>query len=140
METKFSKFLTGFRKNHNTQYTLLRMIENWKTQLSKRNRIGAIIMDLSQEFDTLNHNLFVAKLKASGLVLNAVSFIKSCLTNRYERCKIGNSFSQQELNITRVPQRSIFGNEIVQYLQNYKRHEVDQIHSRKLLQSSTSYI
>ena len=47
METKFSKFLTGFPKNHNTQYTVLRMIENWKTQLSKRNRIGAIIMDLS---------------------------------------------------------------------------------------------
>ena len=32
------------------------------------------------------------------------------------------------------------GNEIVQYLQNYKRHEFDQGHSRKLLQSSTSYI
>ena len=32
------------------------------------------------------------------------------------------------------------GNEIVQYLQNYKRHEFDQDHSRKLLQSSTSYI
>ena len=30
-EAKFSKFLTGFRKNHNTQYALLRMIENWKT-------------------------------------------------------------------------------------------------------------
>ena len=32
------------------------------------------------------------------------------------------------------------GNEIVQYLQNYKRHEFDQGHSRKLLQSCTSYI
>ena len=36
METKFSKFLIGFRKNYNTQYAVLRMIENWKTQLSKR--------------------------------------------------------------------------------------------------------
>ena len=32
------------------------------------------------------------------------------------------------------------GNEIVQYLQNYKRLEFDQGHSKKLLQSSTSYI
>ena len=31
------------------------------------------------------------------------------------------------------------GNEIVQHLQNYKPHEFDQSHSRKLLQSSTSY-
>ena len=30
MATKFSNFLTGFRKNHNTQYALLRMIENSK--------------------------------------------------------------------------------------------------------------
>ena len=30
METKFSKFLTGFQKNHNTHYALQRMIENWK--------------------------------------------------------------------------------------------------------------
>ena len=32
------------------------------------------------------------------------------------------------------------GNEIVQYLQNYKCHKFDQGHSTKLLQSSTSYI
>ena len=62
METKFSKFLIGFRKNHNTQYTLLRMIENWKTQLIKRKKISVIIMDLSKAFDSLNRNL-VAKLK-----------------------------------------------------------------------------
>ena len=37
-------------------------------------------------------------------------------------------------------QRVLHGNEIVQYLQNYKRHEFDQGHSTKLLQSSTSYI
>ena len=29
---------------------------------------------------------------------------------------------------------------IVQYFQNYKRHEVDQDHSKKLLLGSTSYI
>ena len=34
----------------------------------------------------------------------------------------------------------LHGNEIVQYLQIYKRHEVDQGHSRKLLQGSTSYM
>ena len=28
MSDKFSKYLTGFRKNHNTQLVLLKMIEN----------------------------------------------------------------------------------------------------------------
>ena len=43
METKFSKLLTGFWKNRDTQSALLRMIENWKTQLNKRNKVGVII-------------------------------------------------------------------------------------------------
>ena len=94
METKFSKSLTGFRKNHNTQYALLRMIENWKTQLNKRKKFGVIIMDLSKASSTSNHNLFVAKRKAYGLHLNAASFIKSYLTNRYQRCKIEDSISE----------------------------------------------
>ena len=96
METKLSKFLTGFQKNQNTQYALLRIIGNWKTQLNKRKKIGVIIMDLSVTFNTLNHNLLVAKRKVYSLNLNVASFINSCLTNRYQRCKIGDSLSEWE--------------------------------------------
>ena len=91
METKFFKFFTGFRRNHNTQYTLLRMKENWKRQLNKRKKIGVIIMDLSKTFDTLNHNLLVSKLRAYGINLNATSFKKSYPPNRCQRFKIGDS-------------------------------------------------
>ena len=51
MEIKFSKFLTCFRKIHNTQYALLKMIEKWKTQSNKRKETGVINMDLSKAFD-----------------------------------------------------------------------------------------
>ena len=88
---------------------LLRTIENWKTQLNKRNKIGVITMEFSKAFDTLNHNLIVAKLKSYGLDLNAVSFIKSYLTNRYQRCKTGDSFSEWERIIARAPKGSILG-------------------------------
>ena len=62
MIDKFSKYLTGFRKNHNTQHALLNMIENWKSNLNKGNIlfplfIGAIFMDLSKAFNTLDHSL-----------------------------------------------------------------------------------
>ena len=33
MKNKFSPYLCGFRKNHNVQYSLLKMIESWKKQL-----------------------------------------------------------------------------------------------------------
>ena len=46
MESKFSKYLTDFCKNHNTKYSLLTMIESWKTKLNNGSKVGAIIMDL----------------------------------------------------------------------------------------------
>ena len=60
-------------------------------------------MDLFKTFDTLNHNLLVAKLKAYGLNLNAASFKESYLTNRYHRCKIWDSFSKWEKITAAVP-------------------------------------
>ena len=77
MQNKFSKYLTGFRKNHNTQNSLLRMIESWKVRLNNGSKVGVLIMDLSKAFDSLNHEL--AKLKAYGLDSNSLSFMKSYL-------------------------------------------------------------
>ena len=56
-EPYFSSFHTGFRKNNNTQHSLLKILELWKKALDNRNSVGAIFMDLSKAFDTLNHDL-----------------------------------------------------------------------------------
>ena len=109
MQNKFSKYLTGFRKNHNTQNSLLRMIESWKVRLNNGSKVGVIIMDLSKAFDSLNHELVLAKLKAYGLDSNSVTFMKSYLTNRLQRCKINNSFSEWGKVLNGVPQGSILG-------------------------------
>ena len=59
-------FLQDFEKNHGTQNALIKMIELWKKALDENKNIGAILMDLSKAFDTLNHNLIIAKLNAYG--------------------------------------------------------------------------
>ena len=51
------------------------MIESWKVTLNNGSRVGAIIMDLSNAFDSLNHEPLLTKLKAYGLDSNSVSFI-----------------------------------------------------------------
>ena len=75
MEPTLSKYLTGFSKNHNTQYAFPKMIETWRSMLRKGIKVGAIIMDLSQAFDTLNHNLLLRKLKAHGCNTNPLILI-----------------------------------------------------------------
>ena len=110
MENKLSKLLTRFRKNHSTQHALLKTMEMWKEHLNKGNKIGAIFVDLSKAFfDTLDHNLLLAKLEAYGFDLNSLNFIKDYLTNRLQRCKTGSSFSNWGRIKTGVPQGSILG-------------------------------
>ena len=47
IEPFLSNLITGFRKNHNTQYSLLKMLESFKEALDKGNSVSAIFMDLS---------------------------------------------------------------------------------------------
>ena len=44
------------------------MIETWKTRLNMGHKVG----NLSKAFDSLNHELLIAKLKCYGLDQNAV--------------------------------------------------------------------
>ena len=55
-----SPYLCGYRKGYSAQHALLTLIENWKSILDKKGFGGAILMDLSKAFDTLNHELLMA--------------------------------------------------------------------------------
>ena len=54
MEPKLSKYLAGFRRNHNNQHALLRMIESWQALQNKVQKVGAIITDLSKALEKLS--------------------------------------------------------------------------------------
>ena len=54
MTTKICPYLCGFRKNHNAQYSLLKMRETWKKHFDKQEKIGVIWMALTKAFDTIN--------------------------------------------------------------------------------------
>ena len=93
MRDKLSKLLTGFRKNHSTQHCLMSMLEMWKNTLDKGGYVSAIFMDLSKAFDTLNHNLLIAKLGAYGFERDSLSFMKSYLKDRQQQVRVNNNFS-----------------------------------------------
>ena len=66
-------------------------------------------MDLSKAFDSLNHELLIAKLKCYGLDQNAVEFFRSYLSNHYQCCKINNILGDGRKSTAGVPQGSILG-------------------------------
>ena len=53
------------------------LLEKWKITLDSHGYAGAIITDLSKAFDTINHELLLAKLHAYGFDTKALLLIKS---------------------------------------------------------------
>jgi ribonuclease P/MRP protein subunit RPP40 len=109
VENHLSPYLCGYRKGYNSQYALLMMIEKCKMSLDNYGFAGGILMDLSQAFDTINHQLLIAKLYAYGFSKNALELILDYLSNRWHRTKINTSFSSWSELLSGVPQGSVLG-------------------------------
>ena len=110
VENFLSPSLCGYRKGYNTQYALLAMIEKWKKNLDgKGGFAGAILMDLSKAFDTINHELLIAKLEAYGFEDSALETMYSYLSDRWQRTKVNCSFSTWKELFCGIPQGSVLG-------------------------------
>ena len=66
-------------------------------------------MDLSKACDCLSHNLLLAKLSAYGFDESAIKLIANYLSNKYQRAKIGSTFSSYLEILRGVTQGSILG-------------------------------
>ena len=85
------------------------MLNKWQKALDKSGVVGTLLMDLSKAFDSLNHDLLIAKLAAYGVNLNSLKFLRSYLRNRFQRTRVGSSLSEWLQVLLGVPQGSILG-------------------------------
>ena len=85
------------------------MIEKWKKSLDQGGMFAAVLMDLSKAFDTINHELLIAKLHAYGFEKSALSIVNDYLSDRWQHVKIDSSFSSWSQLFSGVPQRSVLG-------------------------------
>ena len=104
-----SDFNSAYRKGYSTNHVLLKLIENWKTALDNNLFPGAILMDLSEAFDCIPHDLLIAKLHAYGFSFETLTFLNSYLRNRKQYDKINNICSDFLKILSVVPQGSILG-------------------------------
>ena len=75
IEEHLSPYLFGFRKGHSVEQCLMYMLETWKRALDNKKCVGAVLTDLSKAFDSLNHELIIAKFEAYDFHLEAIVFI-----------------------------------------------------------------
>lgn len=110
--TKF-KLLTqrqfGFRPNYSTELALIELTDFIKQGLDNQLFVGAVFIDLTKAFDTINHNILFLKLESLGICGPALLLIQNYLSNRNQFVKFGHAMSNPTVVNQGVPQGSILG-------------------------------
>ena len=99
----------GFRKAHSTINTLINIVECIRECLDKGEFACGVFVDLQKAFDTVDHEILLAKLDHYGICGVANDWFKSYLSYCSQFVTILNSKSKCKLLKHRVPQGSVLG-------------------------------
>ena len=99
----------GFRHKHSTTHALIEVIEGITMALDNNDIAMGVYLDLKKAFDTVNHEILLAKLYNYGIRGNTHQWLKSYLTNRQQFVKVNGTVSQCKYVNTGVPQGSVLG-------------------------------
>ena len=99
-----------YKSSHSTETALLKIQNDIALSVDSGKAVALTLLDLSAAFDTIDHSLLHDCLHdwfgRDGTVL---SWIKSYLSNRKQKIKIGDSFSEAVILPFGVPQGSVLG-------------------------------
>ena len=100
----------GFRKGLSTTISALTSFADEVLLNMEQGRLcGAVFLDLTKAFDTVDHQILLSKLSAYGLSGNSLQWFRSYITDRKQRTSCRNEMSN-ELPVTHgVPKGSILG-------------------------------
>ena len=99
----------GFRKGHNTTHATLDFVKAIEDALEKGEFAVGVFCDLSKAFDTLNHDILLAKLDHYGIRGKALDWMRSYLNGREQYVELNGLTSNTLPICTGVPQGSILG-------------------------------
>ena len=108
-DQNFSKFIPAYGKSCSSSHVLMRLTEDWKASLDNKKLVETVFIELSKAFDSIPHNLLIAKVHAYGLTTETLIFLYSYLQRRRQEVKINDAGNIFKILLLGVPQRSILG-------------------------------
>ena len=99
----------GFRRSMCTTDALVDAVEYIYEQLNLKNHTVGISLDFSKAFDTVSHEILLRKLSRYGIRGLALDWFGSYLSDRTQRVRVGDAFSEFGAVRSGVPQGSILG-------------------------------
>ena len=99
----------GFRKHHSTDLALLDIYDKISSSLYLNYHTIGIFLDLSKAFDTINHDILLAKLHHYGIRGIAYDLLSSYLSDRHQFTSFDSHLSSRLPMSCGVPQGSILG-------------------------------
>ena len=108
-ESELDRCISAYRKRHSCETTLIRLTEEWRMALDRKERIGLLSTDMTKAFDSLHPSLMLNKLKAYKFSDRALELIRSYFQNRLNRVKLQDSYSGWKASTRGCPQGSSFG-------------------------------
>lgn len=103
------KFQYGFRQSCSTETALVELVDFITKEVDCKKIVGALFIDLKKAFDTLDHDILLAKLNSYGVRGVANNLLRSYLSERKQYVYINHHKSAIEQISTGVPQGSNIG-------------------------------
>ena len=100
---------SGFRLFHSVLSCLLKCTNDWYLNFDKGLFSGVTFIDLKKAFDTVDHDILIAKLRLYGVEGMELDWFISYLSNRKQCCKVNGNISKIQDIKCGVPQGSCLG-------------------------------
>ena len=100
---------SGNRKSHSTETALLHFSDEILKNMDEKRISVVVLLDMTKAFDSIRHDILIAKLRRIGISPSALAWFSSYLSGRKQVVRIGNAISEQLALRFGVPQGSILG-------------------------------
>ena len=100
----------GYKKSHSCETLLLKLIDDILVGVDNKFGVVVMIVDLSAAFDTVDHALLLNMLQFKYHITgSALKWLKSFLSGRTQRVRVGDGLSESLVVVFGVAQGSVLG-------------------------------